>query len=150
MAQGIDILSELNSRLNLKKVDIRTYSPLSLAYIGDSVYDLVIRSYVVSLGNTSSNNMHRMTVRYVSAPAQAKIIDGLLSRLTDEEITVYKRGKNSKPHTMAKNATQSEYLKATGFEALIGFLYLSEKGERLMDLVKMGIDIIEKKDEVMC
>ena len=124
-----------------KRQDIRTYSGLTLAYIGDVVYDLVIRTMVVSQANRPVNDLHRITVRYVSANAQSKIVQTLLDSLTEEEQSVYRRGKNAKPHTTAKNASLSDYLKATGFEAVLGYLYLTDQMERLLHLVKTGISL---------
>ncbi len=119
--------------------DIRSYSALSLAYIGDVVYDLIIRTVVVAKGNRPVNDLHRITVKYVSATAQAKMVKALSEILTEEEKAIFQRGKNSKPHTTAKNARVSDYLKATGFEAVIGYLYLTDNMGRALELVKKGI-----------
>ena len=124
-----------------KRQDIRTYSGLTLAYIGDVVYDLIIRTAVVEKGNRPVNDLHRITVKHVSAPAQAKMVQALEGQLTEEEKVIFRRGKNSKPHTVAKNASVSDYLKATGFEAVIGYLYLTDDWERILELVKKGIEL---------
>lgn len=123
-----------------KQQDIRTYSPLTLAYIGDGIYDLIIRTVVVSRANRPANELHRITVRYVSAGAQAKIADALWESFTEEEQSVFRRGRNSKPHTTAKNATTQDYLKATGLEAVLGYLYLTDNMERALELVKNGLE----------
>lgn len=123
-----------------KKQDIRTYSPLTLAYIGDGIYDLIIRTVVVNRANRPANELHRMTVKYVSAGAQAKIADALWESFNEEEQSVFRRGRNSKPHTTAKNATTQDYLKATGLEAVLGYLYLTENMERALELVKIGLE----------
>ena len=112
---------------------------MSLAYIGDVVYDLIIRTVVVSRANRPVNDLHRITVGYVSAGAQSKIVQALAGSLTEEEEAVYRRGKNSKPHTTAKNASVADYLRATGFEAVLGYLYLKGDMERALHLVKEGI-----------
>ena len=122
-----------------KPQDIRGYSPLTLAYIGDAVYDLIIRSVVVERANRPANTLHHITVKYVSAAAQAKIAEALMDCLSEEELAVYRRGRNSKPHTTAKNASVAEYMKATGFEAVLGYLYLNGNMERALKLVKEGI-----------
>lgn len=122
-----------------RQQDVRTYSPLTLAYIGDAVYDLIIRTVVVDRANRPANDLHRITVKYVSANAQSKIVQALMGELTEEEQSVYRRGKNSKPHTTAKNASVSNYLKATGFEAVIGYLYLTDRMDRALELVKKGL-----------
>lgn len=124
-----------------KKQDIRGYSPLTLAYIGDAVYDLIIRTVVVERANRPANVLHHITVKYVSAGAQSKIVEALMGRLTEEEQAVYRRGKNSKPHTTAKNASAAEYMRATGFEAVLGYLYLAGNMERVLELVKEGIGL---------
>ena len=124
-----------------KRQDIRSYSALSLAYIGDVVYDLIIRTVVVSRANRPVNDLHRITVRYVSAGAQSKIVQALAGCFTEEEEAVYRRGKNSKPHTTAKNASVADYMKATGFEAVLGYLYLTGDMERALYLVKKGIQL---------
>lgn len=144
MAQGIEFIESLKHEFELKDIDIRTYSPLSLAYIGDAVYDLMVRTVVVLKGNTSNEKLHKTSVKYVSARAQAKIIDSLKDELSEDEAAIYRRGKNSKPSSTAKNATLSEYLRATGFEALIGYLYLMNRQERIIELVKKGIEIIDE------
>jgi len=126
-----------------KVQDIRTYSPLTLAYIGDAVYDLIIRTMVVERANRPANDLHKLTVKYVSAPAQSRIVQGLMDSFTEEERAVYRRGKNAKPHTTAKNASLAEYMRATGFEAVLGYLYLTDNLERILELVKQGAALVE-------
>lgn len=128
-----------------KRQDVRSYSPLALAYIGDAIYDLIIRTVVVERANRPANELHHITVGFVSAGAQAKIADVLMESLTEEEQSVFRRGRNSKPHTMAKNASAGDYLKATGFEAVLGYLYLSDRMDRVLELVKKGIELAELK-----
>lgn len=130
--------------LQLKKVDITSYSPLALAYIGDAVYELIIRTKVMNHGSTQVNNMHKKSARLVNAKAQADIIRSLVEgeELTPEEIAVYKRGRNAKSATTAKHATVADYRTATGFEALCGYLYLSGKLERLIWVVSRGLNRI--------
>lgn len=130
-----------------KEVDIKTYSPLTFAYIGDDVFDLVIRTIVVNKGNTSPNKLHNMVIRYVSAKAQAKMYDAINPLLNDKEQDVLRRGRNSKPHTKAKNASSADYMKATALETLIGYLYLSDDMERIFELIKIGINKIEEENE---
>jgi len=143
MEESLDFLQQIKDSFGLKEVDIRTYSPLTLAYIGDAVYDLIFRTMVVGKGNTSANKLHNKTVQYVKAPAQAQLIESILNRLTEEESSVYKRGRNAKPYTMAKNATMAEYKKATGWEALVGYLYLQGRMERILELIQIGLHNIE-------
>lgn len=139
MEESLDFLKQIKDSFGLKEVDIRTYSPLTLAYIGDAVYDLIFRTVVVGRGNTAPNKLHNRTVQYVKAPAQAQLIDHILDQLTEEECSVYKRGRNAKPYTMAKNATMAEYKKATGLEALVGYLYLQGRMSRILELIQKGL-----------
>lgn len=133
------LLEQIKECFACKEQDVRAYSPLTLAYIGDAIYDLVIRSVVVERANRSANDLHRKTVKYVKAPAQAAMIQALLGELTEEEEAVYKRGRNAKSYTSAKNASLGDYRKATGFEALMGYLYLTGRTERMLFLIKKGI-----------
>ena len=141
MEESISLLKAIRETFPGKQQDIRAYSPLTFAYIGDAIYDLIIRTVVVERANRPANDLHRITVRYVSATAQSRIVEALMDRLTEEEQSVYRRGRNSKPHTTAKNATTADYMKATGFEAVLGFLYLSGEMKRALELVKEGIGL---------
>lgn len=140
MEESVTILEAIKREFTCKEVDIRTYSPLTLAYIGDAIYDLVIRTIVVERGNTSPNKLHNKTVKYVSAVVQAKLVDGLWEELTQEEQEICRRGRNAKSYTTAKNASVIEYRKATGLEALCGYLYLQGRQERLLSLIKKAIE----------
>lgn len=131
-------------QFGMEQVDVRRYSPLALAYIGDGIYDLIIRSMVVGKGNTQANQLHRQTSRLVKAQTQSEMIEILLPELTEEEEAVYKRGRNAKSPTMAKNATMADYRRATGFEALMGYLYLENQMERMMELIKIALAGIGK------
>lgn len=126
--------------LQFKDVDVTSYSPLALAYLGDAVYELAIRSYVMNRGNTQVNKMHKKTASLVKAEAQANLYKVLETDLTKEEIAVYKRGRNAKSVTMAKHATMKDYRMATGFEALMGYLYLTEQFERMAKLLGIGLN----------
>lgn len=140
MEEGVTILEAIKRDFDCRDIDIRTYSPLTLAYIGDAIYDLVIRTIVVERGNTSANNLHKTAVRYVNAVTQAQMIEALQEELSEEERTVYKRGRNAKSYTTAKNASVIDYRKATGFEALCGYLYLTGKQERMLVLIRTAIE----------
>lgn len=135
------IIQYMKEQLGIGEVDIRTYSPLALAYIGDCVFELLVRTMIVSKGNAPVHKYHQRASAIVNAHSQADMILALEQELTEEEKTVYHRGKNSKPATMAKNATAKEYKTATGLEAVIGYLYLTNQYERLIDLVKKSIMI---------
>ena len=146
MEESISFLQSVKDSFDLKEVDIRTYSPLTLAYIGDAVYDLIFRTMVVGRGNTSANKLHNKTIQYVKAPAQAKMIDLIMDDLTEEELIVYKRGRNAKPYSMAKNSSVAEYKKATGLEALTGYLYLEERMGRILELIQKGYRRMETQE----
>ena len=135
-----DLNDYLNGKFGIESKDIRTYSPLTLAYIGDAIFDVVIRSILVNKGNTAVNKLHKRASDVVKAPSQAAFVKVLMDDLTEEEADYYRRGRNSKPHTKAKNATTMDYLDATGFEAVIGFLYLTGNMDRICELVNLGID----------
>ena len=134
-----DLLTIFGEQFGEEKVDIRTFSPLTLAYIGDGIYDLVIRTLVVRHGNCPPNKLHKKTSELVKASAQAAMLDDIMDQLTEKEADVCRRGRNAKSYTMAKNATMKDYRKATGFEALMGYLYLQGETERLVFLVKQGL-----------
>ena len=136
MEAGLSYIKEL---FQLEDTDIRTYSPLTLAYIGDAIYELVIRTILVEKGNTQVNKLNQRANRLVKASAQSEMIEKLKPHLTEEEMAVFKRGRNAKSYTMAKNATMSDYRRATGFEALMGYLYLTEQWERMLELIKLGM-----------
>ena len=131
----------LNDKFNIEPKDIRTYSPLTLAYIGDAIFDVVIRSILVNKGNTPVNKLHQRASQIVKATTQAAMVMALMDELTDEERDYYRRGRNSKPHTKAKNASTMDYLEATGFEAVIGYLYLTGNMDRICELVNRGIEL---------
>ena len=139
VGQEKGILQSIYESFPGKRQDPRTYSPLTLAYIGDAVYDLIIRTVVVGRANRPVSDLHHISVRYVSAGAQARIVSLLLDRMTEEEQAVYRRGRNAKPHTKAKNASMEEYLAATGFEAVLGYLYMTDKMDRVLELVREGL-----------
>ncbi|PHU39029.1 ribonuclease III [Pseudobutyrivibrio ruminis] len=131
----------LNSKFDIEPKDIRTYSPLTLAYIGDAIFDVVVRSILVNKGNTAVNKLHQRASSVVKAPTQARMAAALMDDFTEEEADWYRRGRNSKPHTKAKNATTMDYLEATGFEAVMGYLYLTGNMDRICELVRRGIEL---------
>jgi len=120
--------------LELAQVEPRQLSPLVLAYIGDSIYDLVIRTYLISLGNMPVNKINRHACRLVKAETQSKLIGILEEQLTENELSVYKRGRNAKGINAPKHSTVGEYRMATGLECLFGFLYLTGREERIGEL----------------
>ncbi|MGN1148195.1 MAG: Mini-ribonuclease 3 [Lachnospiraceae bacterium] len=139
MEESMSLLSQIKEAFAVKEVDVRAYSPLTLAYIGDAVYDIIIRTVVVERANRATNELHKKTSSFVKAQTQAAMIEALSDVLTEEEEAVYKRGRNAKSYTTAKNASIADYRKATGFEALIGYLYLKDDMGRILELVKEGL-----------
>ena len=132
-------LIQLKELFHLEDQDLRSYSPLTLAYIGDGVYELIIRTILVKKGNCPVNRLHKKASSLVEAGAQSAIMEVIEEELTPEELSVYRRGRNAHSPTMAKHATMADYRRATGFEALMGYLYLKEDYTRMLTLVRMGI-----------
>ena len=132
--------------LGVKEVDVREYSPLTLAYIGDSIYDLIIKSLVVNEGNRPVKELHRQTSRYVKASAQSQMMRVLQDKLTEEEHGVYKRGRNAKSVSPARNQSVTDYRRATGFEALMGYLYLRKEWTRMLELAKEGLESLAESE----
>ena len=143
-----EILDYLLKPFNIERKEAKEFSPLVLAYIGDAVYELMIRSILVSRGNRPVNKLNKDATSLVKAGAQSEIVKLISDKLSEEEYTVFKRGRNSSPHTMAKNASMTDYKYATGFEALIGFLYLDNRCNRALELVKLGIDLYLNKNDI--
>ena len=123
---------------NREKVDIDTMSPLIWAYVGDSVYELYIRSHLVDNSKQKPHSLHIKTIEYVKAAAQADVLKKL--KLTEEEKEIVKRGRNTENHHLPKNANPEDYMYATAFEALIGYLYLTKQDSRLEQILKQTID----------
>lgn len=142
MEKGLEegLIRLLKDAFALPDTDLKTYSPLTLAYIGDVVYDLIIRTLVVEQGNAPVNKLHKRVSSMVKASAQMELYHGIEDMLTEEELSIYKRGRNAKSFTTAKNATITEYRSATGLEALMGYLYLDNRLDRVFELIKAGLE----------
>jgi len=134
----------LKDLFELKEGDINAYSPLVLAYIGDSIYDLIIKTMVVNEGNAQVQKLHQKTSSLVQASTQSLMMRTMQEHLTEEEHGVYKRGRNAKSVSPAKNQSVTDYRRATGFEALMGYLYLKKDWKRMLELVKIGLDSIKE------
>lgn len=126
--------------LNQSADAIRTISNLGLAHIGDCVYELMIRSWLCVHGKATNRGLHKATVKYVAAPAQAKAAEKILPVLTQEEADVFRRGRNSSPHSIPKAASREEYQMATALEALFGYLWLKGETERLNELFSIMME----------
>ncbi len=131
-----------------EEINADVYSPLTLAFLGDNVYELVNRTVLVSKANAPVNKLNKKSSSLAKAAAQAEMARLLMEDLTDEEKAVFKRGRNAKSYTMAKNATMHDYRHATGWEALIGYLYLQGKYERLVFLICEGQKRLTKEEKV--
>ena len=132
-----DFLAYYKKTMRLEPVDAGSYSPLVLAYIGDAVYEVMIRARVINRGSM-----------LVNAGTQAQLIRSIEEELTPQEHAVYKRGRNAKSVTMAKHATMADYRTATGMEALVGWLFLEERFERLAELISLGLEKIGAFEEI--
>lgn len=144
---GFDWEDYMYRTFQMKEVNADTYSPLTLAYIGDSVYDLIIKSLVINEGNKQVNKLHKETSTLVQASAQSQMMRKIQEILTEEEHSVYRRGRNAKSVSPAKNQTLTDYRRATGFEALMGWLYLKNDWKRMIDLIKIGLDHLNYRTE---
>ena len=138
MEENLSIIKEIHQQTGEKGNDIRTYSPLTLAYIGDAAYEIVIRTLIVEKGQQAVHALHKQTTRIVCASAQAAIVEAI-----QDVMDIYRRGKNSKINSSAKNMSLEDYRKATGFEAVCGYLYLQGETARIVELVKTGLDRLE-------
>lgn len=133
----------IKENMDLDDINIIDYSPLTLAYIGDGIYEMIIRTVIVDQANRQVNKIHKASSNLVKAETQAKMIHLIMDDLTQEEVTIYKRGRNAKAVTRAKNASMSDYRTATGFEALMGWLYLTGQSERMLMLIKKCIELFQ-------
>ena len=140
-----DLREQISRRFCDGQADIRTYSPLSLAFLGDAVYSLIIRTAVVSAGSRQPEKLHTDTAYYVRADYQAQLGKAVYDLMTPEEQKVFRRGKNANPGHFPKSASHEEYLLATALEALCGYLYLTDRTERLLDLLKEGMERMQRR-----
>ena len=143
MEKSLILKEKFLNEFGLEEQDLRTYSPLTLAYIGDAIFELVVRTVLVERKNTQAEKLHKAATKIVKAETQALMIEAIKDELTEEEMAVYKRGRNAKAVTRAKNATMSEYRRATGFEALMGYLDLKGDIERMIKLIHLGVEKAE-------
>ena len=126
--------------LNMPREELLNLSSLGLAHLGDSVFEVMVRSWLCLQGKAKPKDLHKATVKYVAAPAQAAMVQKILPVLTEEESDVYRRGRNTAPHSVPKAASRGEYQAATALEALFGWLYLQGRTERLNELFALMMD----------
>lgn len=136
----MDLYRSIGDVLGFEPAEVNTYSPLTLAFIGDGIYEIVIRSLVAGHGNTSPNKLNKESSSLVRAQGQCGMLEAIRPLLTEEEADYFRRGRNAKSGSIAKNATMWEYRRATGFETLMGYLYVTGQMDRLLCLVKAGLD----------
>ena len=127
--------------LHMEDDDIRAISSIGLAHLGDAVYELLVRSYLCAHGKATGRGLHRSAVELVKAPAQALRADRILPLLTEEELAVFKRGRNAHVNTIPHNASRSDYLKATALECLFGYLYLQGTTKRINELFNAMMEV---------
>lgn len=142
----------IKTTFNTPDINPDQYSPLTLAYMGDCAYEIVIRTLLVHKGNTHVDRLNKRASNLAKAATQSQMITSIMENLTEEEVTIYKRGRNAKSYTSAKNASINDYRRATGFEALIGWHYLKGNFERMTEIIRLGFeavgaDILESKEE---
>ncbi|AVM68533.1 ribonuclease III [Lachnospiraceae bacterium oral taxon 500] len=135
----MDIFADFLARLQIVPKDIKTYSPLSLAYLGDNIFDLFLRYMVVAEGNAQAHRYHERVTAYVKAGGQAAFYEKIKAELTEEEQTIFKRGRNAKTLHVPKHSSPEEYAVATGVETLLGYLFLKGEMERLSVLMAKGV-----------
>ena len=135
-----DIISNMRKDFDIKPMDVMNLQPLVLAYIGDAVYEVYIRTMLVINKQTNVNTLHKMSVGYVKAKAQSDIVHRIADMLTQDEQDVVRRGRNAKSATVPKHAEVTDYRYSTGFEALIGYLYLINSTERLMEILRLSVE----------
>ena len=140
---------EFLSKITEEQKNAHMYSPAQLAYLGDCVYEMLVRSYVLNHHDISVNKMHRLTVKFVKAKAQAYILGKLMDELSEEEQKIVKRGRNAKVTSSPKNVDFMDYRYATGFEALFGFLFLNNEIDRIINIFDKIIKIILEKDDTI-
>ncbi len=135
-----DIIGKMRGDFDIKPMEVMNLQPLVLAYIGDAVYEAYIRTMLVVSKKTNVNMLHKMSVNYVKAKAQSDIVRRLMDKLNPDEQDVVRRGRNAKSVTVPKHAEITDYRYSTGFEALIGYLYLINQTDRLMEILRLSVE----------
>ena len=142
-----DILTLIEKSFSFEKANLEDLTPLGMAFVGDAVGTLVIRTIAASDGPQRVEKLHRFSADLVSAAAQSQMMHAIQPNLTEEEHSIYRRGRNQKPVTRARHQSVGDYRRATGFEALIGYLYLTHQHERLIELMKIGYETVKAQEE---
>lgn len=140
------LLEQIRHTFPVEEYDIRTVSPLKLAYLGDAVFEIIIRTMVLDTTGGPVKKLHKKTSSLVNAATQSAMITAILPELTEQEETVFRRGRNAKTSTMSRHADIQDYRNATGLEALYGYLYLTNQTERAVNLLKYAMERMEDPD----
>lgn len=140
------LLEQIRHTFPVEEYDIRTVSPLKLAYLGDAVFEIIIRTMVLDTTGGPVRKLHKKTSSLVNAATQSAMIAAILPELTEQEVTVFRRGRNAKTSTMSRHADIQDYRNATGLEALYGYLYLTNQTERAVNLLKYAMEQMEDPD----
>lgn len=138
-----NLLTDIHQYFPAKEVDIRSYSALKLAYLGDAVFELILRTLILESTGGPVKNLHKKTSSYVKAATQAAIATAIREELTEEEMAVFRHGRNAKTSSVAKHADIRDYRNATGLEALFGYLYLMGETNRAVLLLKCAMDQLD-------
>jgi len=134
------IIGNMRKDFDIKPMDVMNLNPLVLAYIGDAVYEVYIRTMLVINNKTNVNMLHKMSVKYVKAKAQSDIVHRIMDKLTQDEQDAVRRGRNAKSATAPKHADITDYRYSTGYEAMIGYLYLTNNTERLIEILRLSVE----------
>ncbi len=135
-----NLSAQIHKQFQIDEKDLNSYSPLTLAYLGDAVYEIIIRTMVTGSKSGTVKALHKYSSSLVNAKAQAELFTRFESELSEEELSIFKRGRNAKSHSVAKNADIHDYRIATGVECLMGYLYLSGKTGRCLELIHYGLE----------
>ncbi|MFR5322822.1 MAG: Mini-ribonuclease 3 [Eubacterium sp.] len=135
----MNLLEEIHASFPVKEVDLRQYAPLKLAYLGDAVFEILMRTLVIERVGGPVKNLHKETSRFVNAGAQSRLVQAMLEDLTEDEMAAYRHGRNAKTSSVAKHA-DILYRNATGLEALFGYLYLKGESGRAVKLLQIAMD----------
>jgi ribonuclease-3 family protein len=135
-----NMMNSLSDYIKLDENEVRLLNPLIWAYIGDAVYEVYVRSFIITHGRKTSNDLHKESIKYVKAKAQSDILEELLNNLTEDEQYIVKRTRNTKSYHVPKNADVIDYRRATAFEGLVGYLYLIKNYKRLDEIMKFIFD----------
>ena len=149
MDKSENLLDEIHHFFPDGERDIRNFSPLKLAYLGDAVFEIIIRTLILEGTGGPVRKLHARSSSLVNAKAQAELFESMKEHLTEEEMAVFRRGKNAKPSSVARHAEIRDYKKATGLEALYGYLYLKGQSARAVELLRLALKQFTKNGDLL-